>query len=130
MVVSKYSLCAIRSTLTNPMSSLSAFFILQFRCQQICSLHQIRKIFGHVCSLAMVQNQTWICTQSELRSGQIWPRIRQSESTLAFCSNPTSARFSVNIRTLILSELRSDSDQVTIAIRYVPDVCCPKEALY
>ena len=38
----KCSLCAIRSALTAPMSSLAVFFFLQFWPQQICSLCEIR----------------------------------------------------------------------------------------
>ena len=63
-------------------------------------------------SLKSDERQIWTCTQSKLRSRtkpgcvrslsydpvNVWPRIRQSESTLALHSNQTSARFRVNIR--------------------------------
>ena len=68
LLLVKYSLCAMRSTLTTPIPSLSSSFFLWFRCQQIGSLHQIRENFGHARSLATVQNQTWVCTQPKLRS--------------------------------------------------------------
>ena len=67
---------------------LASFFFLLLRRQQICSPCKIREKSGHVRSLATVQNQTWICTQSKLRPSQVWPRIWQSESTLAFSQIP------------------------------------------
>ena len=58
------------------------------------------------------KREIWTCTQSKLRSRtkpgyvrslsydpvDVWSRIRQSESALAFYSNPTSPSFRVNIR--------------------------------
>ena len=71
----KYSLCAIKSTLTTPMSFFFFFFFFQFRCQQVSSLHQI--------SLATVQNQTWICTQSKLRSS--WCLVKNEAERIYSC---------------------------------------------
>ena len=65
----------------------SLLFFLQFRCQQIGSLYQIREKPGYVRSVSFDPSRV-----------DVWPRIRQSKSTLAFCSNPTSARFRVNTR--------------------------------
>ena len=58
---------------------------------------EIREKSGHVRSLATVQNYVRSLSYDPVK---VWPRMRQIESTLAFCSNPRPARFSVNIRTL------------------------------
>ena len=71
----------LKCTLPTPMSSLGW---LQFRRQQICSLSPTRDKSGHVCSLATVQNQTRICTESKHGPVNVWPRIRQSESYSCF----------------------------------------------
>ena len=101
MVVSlvKYSLCAIMSTLTTPVFSLGWL------------LSSIPMSTDWLTSSDKREN--WTCTQSRLQSTtkpgyvhnvsyynpvNVWPRIRQSGSALAFCSDHTSTRFRVNIR--------------------------------
>ena len=49
----------------------------------------------------MVQNQPGYVRTLSYDPVKVWSRMRQSESTLSFCSNLTSVRFNVNIRTQI-----------------------------
>ena len=106
MVVSlvKYSFCAIMSTLTTPVSSLG--WLLSSITMSTDRLTSSDK------------REIWTCMQSELFSRikpgyvhslsydpvDVWPRIRYSESTLAFYSNQTSACFRVKIRIQSTSE--------------------------
>ena len=74
------------------------------------------------------KRQIWTCMQSKLQSGtepeymhslsydpvSVWPRIRQSEFTLALYSSWTSVCFKVNTRILSLSRLLSWGDNVLV----------------